>query len=153
SGPLGTVRLRGRRAAAVELRRRRGLDRCAVAPQLHVVPSPARRLAAAGRMADWRAGNPPEERCGRTPLGGAMSLALALPSAARLERLGEPVNDARSQADILLRGAVDALPKGRLLEQLESGRPLRVKLGIDPTSADIHLGHCVVLSKLRAFQD
>jgi tyrosyl-tRNA synthetase len=54
---------------------------------------------------------------------------------------------------MLLRGAVDALPEGRLAEQLEAGRPLRVKLGIDPTSSDIHLGHFVVLNKLRAFQD
>ncbi len=57
------------------------------------------------------------------------------------------------QLQSLLRGTVDALPAGRLAEQLESGRPLRVKLGIDPTTADIHLGHCVVLNKLRAFQD
>src|SRR6185436_13438263 len=42
---------------------------------------------------------------------------------------------------------------GRLDEQLEAGRPLRVKLGIDPTTADIHLGHTVVLEKLREFQD
>ncbi len=63
------------------------------------------------------------------------------------------MNDPRSQADTLLRGAVDALPKGRLAEQLEAGKPLRVKLGIDPTTADIHLGHVVVLNKLRAFQD
>jgi tyrosyl-tRNA synthetase len=40
-----------------------------------------------------------------------------------------------------------------LSEQLDSGRPLRVKLGIDPTTADIHLGHTVVLNKLREFQD
>jgi tyrosyl-tRNA synthetase len=53
----------------------------------------------------------------------------------------------------LLAGSVDALPDGRLAEQLESGRELRVKFGMDPTSADIHLGHCVVLQKLRAFQD
>ncbi|MDX6638535.1 MAG: tyrosyl-tRNA synthetase [Solirubrobacterales bacterium] len=57
------------------------------------------------------------------------------------------------QANALLRSVVDALPKGRLAEQLEAGTPLRVKLGIDPTTADIHLGHCVVLRKLRAFQD
>jgi tyrosyl-tRNA synthetase len=50
-------------------------------------------------------------------------------------------------------GAVDLLPQGRLAEQLELGRPLRVKFGVDPTSPDIHLGHCVVLTKLRAFQD
>jgi tyrosyl-tRNA synthetase len=53
----------------------------------------------------------------------------------------------------LLAGSVDALPAGRLGEQLASGRELRVKFGMDPTSADIHLGHCVVLQKLRVFQD
>jgi tyrosyl-tRNA synthetase len=52
----------------------------------------------------------------------------------------------------LTRNAVDVLPEGRLQEQLESGRPLRVKLGIDPTTADIHLGHTVVLEKLAEFQ-
>jgi tyrosyl-tRNA synthetase len=53
----------------------------------------------------------------------------------------------------LLAGSVDALPEGRLAEQLASGKELRVKFGMDPTSPDIHLGHCVVLQKLRAFQD
>jgi tyrosyl-tRNA synthetase len=52
----------------------------------------------------------------------------------------------------LTRNAVDVLPEGRLAEQLEGGRPLRVKLGIDPTTADIHLGHTVVLEKLAEFQ-
>jgi tyrosyl-tRNA synthetase len=52
----------------------------------------------------------------------------------------------------LTRNAVDVLPEGRLAEQLKSGRPLRVKLGIDPTTADIHLGHTVVLEKLAEFQ-
>jgi len=47
---------------------------------------------------------------------------------------------------------VDVLPEGRLEEQLKGGRPLRVKLGIDPTTADIHLGHTVVLEKLAEFQ-
>ena len=59
-------------------------------------------------------------------------------------------------ADLLARltaGAVDALPEGRLAEQVTKGRPLRVKFGVDPTSPDIHLGHCVVLTKRRAFQD
>ncbi len=52
----------------------------------------------------------------------------------------------------LMRNAVDVLPKGMLAEQLAAGRPLRVKLGIDPTTADIHLGHTVVLEKLHDFQ-
>lgn len=53
----------------------------------------------------------------------------------------------------LLAGAVDALPEGGLARQLALERPLRVKFGVDPTSPDIHFGHCVVLSRLRAFQD
>ncbi|HVV90240.1 MAG TPA: tyrosine--tRNA ligase [Solirubrobacterales bacterium] len=52
----------------------------------------------------------------------------------------------------LTRNAVDVLPAGRLAEQLKMDRPLRVKLGIDPTTADIHLGHTVVLGKLAEFQ-
>jgi tyrosyl-tRNA synthetase len=52
----------------------------------------------------------------------------------------------------LTRNAVDVLPAGRLEQQLRAGRPLRVKLGIDPTTADIHLGHTVVLEKLAEFQ-
>jgi tyrosyl-tRNA synthetase len=57
----------------------------------------------------------------------------------------------------LARNAVDSLPAGELRRKLEiaekEGRPLRVKLGIDPTAPDIHLGHAVVLTKLREFQD
>jgi tyrosyl-tRNA synthetase len=56
-------------------------------------------------------------------------------------------------ASDLLRNAVDALPAGELERKLALGRPLRVKLGVDPTSADLHLGHSVVLGKLREFQD
>src|SRR3954453_20393710 len=59
----------------------------------------------------------------------------------------------REQAAFLLRNTVDALPEGQLERQLAEGRPLRVKLGIDPTAPDIHLGHTVVLRKLREFQD
>jgi tyrosyl-tRNA synthetase len=65
----------------------------------------------------------------------------------------EPANSPTSVLDTLTLGAVDVLPEGRLAEQLAAGRPLRCKLGVDPTSPDIHLGHCVVLTKLRAFQD
>jgi tyrosyl-tRNA synthetase len=56
-------------------------------------------------------------------------------------------------ARFLTRNAVDALPEGELERQLGLGRPLRVKLGVDPTTPDIHLGHTVVLRKLREFQD
>ena len=61
--------------------------------------------------------------------------------------------DSQQQAADLTANAVDVLPEGALAEQLAEGRPLRVKLGIDPTTADIHLGHTVVLAKLREFQE
>ena len=50
-------------------------------------------------------------------------------------------------------GAAQIISEAELREKLALGRPLRVKLGVDPTSADIHLGHSVVLRKLRQFQD
>jgi tyrosyl-tRNA synthetase len=64
---------------------------------------------------------------------------------------------AAEDAARLSRNAVDSLPQGGLAEKLRvaraEDRPLRVKLGIDPTAPDIHLGHAVVLRKLREFQD
>src|SRR5436189_2382445 len=53
----------------------------------------------------------------------------------------------------LIRGAEQAIPDGALAEQLARGRPLRVKLGVDPSRPDLTLGHAVVLRKLRQFQD
>jgi len=58
-----------------------------------------------------------------------------------------------SAAAFLARDAVDCLPEGALERKLGEGRPLRVKLGLDPTAPDVHLGHTVVLRKLREFQD
>src|SRR6266481_1721619 len=54
---------------------------------------------------------------------------------------------------ILRQGAAQIISEAELREKLALGRPLRVKLGVDPTSADIHLGHTIVLRKLRRFQD
>jgi tyrosyl-tRNA synthetase len=56
------------------------------------------------------------------------------------------------QVQELTRNAVAVLPDGALEEKLKLGRPLRVKLGVDPTAPDIHLGFAVVLRKLAAFQ-
>jgi tyrosyl-tRNA synthetase len=58
-----------------------------------------------------------------------------------------------SPAAFLSRNTVDTLPKGALEARLAEGRRLRVKLGLDPTAKDLHLGHTVVLQKLREFQD
>jgi tyrosyl-tRNA synthetase len=60
---------------------------------------------------------------------------------------------AAEEAAWLARNAVDCLPDGGLEAKLALGRPLRVKLGIDPTAPDIHLGFTVVLQKLREFQN
>ncbi len=63
----------------------------------------------------------------------------------------------KEQMDILLRGVSEIIPADELEQKLQksydSGIPLRVKLGVDPTAPDVHLGHTVVMRKLRQFQD
>ncbi len=70
-------------------------------------------------------------------------------------RIGE--GDVEEQLAILRRGAAEIVSEEELRQKLlraaETGRPLRVKLGLDPSAPDIHLGHTVVLRKLRQFQD
>jgi len=61
--------------------------------------------------------------------------------------------DLENTIALLKRGAVNLVSEAELLQKLQSGKKLRVKLGVDPTSSDLHLGHSVVLSKLRQFQD
>lgn len=58
-----------------------------------------------------------------------------------------------SQLPRLVAGAAEVIPPDGLEQKLAAGRPLRVKLGIDPSRPDLHLGHAVVLRKLRHFQD
>jgi tyrosyl-tRNA synthetase len=70
-----------------------------------------------------------------------------------MSAVSEDAGDAREAAAFLARNAVDCLPEGGLERKLALGRPLRVKLGVDPTAPDIHLGHTVVLQKLREFQE
>jgi tyrosyl-tRNA synthetase len=126
--PLLELRLDGRGAGRLFALR---LGLLAPGP---VVPRLGRRGrggAAAGRH---DAGRPHAEKLALAPMASATS---------------EPAE----QAAWLTRNAVDALPEGGLEARLKSGRPLRVKLGIDPTAPDIHLGHTVVLQKLREFQD
>ena len=61
--------------------------------------------------------------------------------------------DPAKSFDLLKNGAARIISEAELREKLSLGRPLRIKLGVDPTSADIHLGHSLVLRKLRQFQD
>jgi tyrosyl-tRNA synthetase len=58
-----------------------------------------------------------------------------------------------SQLALIKRGADELLIEPELVEKLKSGRPLRIKAGFDPTAADLHLGHTVLINKLRHFQD
>lgn len=65
--------------------------------------------------------------------------------------------NAQKQLEILKRGTAEIVPEDELLKKLEksvaTGKPLKIKLGLDPTAPDIHIGHTVVLNKLRQFQD
>ncbi|MBU0671842.1 MAG: tyrosine--tRNA ligase [Candidatus Margulisbacteria bacterium] len=57
------------------------------------------------------------------------------------------------QLKIIKRGAIELLPEAEFIKKLEAGKPLRIKWGADPSAPDIHLGHTVILTKLRQFQE
>lgn len=57
------------------------------------------------------------------------------------------------QFHIIQSGAAQIIPEAALMEKLKRNKPLNIKLGVDPTAPDLHLGHAVPLRKLRAFQD
>lgn len=61
--------------------------------------------------------------------------------------------DIKQQLEIIKSGTVQTLPEADLVKKLSSGKKLKIKLGMDPTAPDLHLGHAVVLSKMRQFQD
>ncbi|TAL74458.1 MAG: tyrosine--tRNA ligase [Rhodanobacter sp.] len=63
------------------------------------------------------------------------------------------MNDPEQALALIARGADEIIKQEDLLERLQSGRPLRVKAGFDPTAPDLHLGHTVLLNKMRQFQD
>ena len=59
----------------------------------------------------------------------------------------------REQLEIIKRGTDEILIESELIEKLKKGVPLKIKAGFDPTAPDLHLGHAVLLNKLRQFQD
>lgn len=61
--------------------------------------------------------------------------------------------DVNEALELIRRGADEILVESELVERLKSGRPLRVKAGFDPTAPDLHLGHTVLINKLRHFQE
>lgn len=83
-----------------------------------------------------------------------MHLMFAQPSAF-FERVLYPfaMSSITDQLDTLMRGTAQVISERELLKKLERGKPLRAKLGVDPTAPDLHLGHGVPLEKLRQFQE
>ncbi|HPF60056.1 MAG TPA: tyrosine--tRNA ligase [Candidatus Competibacteraceae bacterium] len=63
------------------------------------------------------------------------------------------MHSVKESLQLIKRGAVDLLLEDELVERLKTGRPLRIKAGFDPTAPDLHLGHTVLINKLRQFQD
>src|SRR5688572_9789496 len=61
--------------------------------------------------------------------------------------------DVQAQLEVIKRGAVEVLPEEELVKKLRAGRPLRVKAGFDPTAPDLHLGHTVLIQKMKQFQE
>ena len=61
--------------------------------------------------------------------------------------------DINKQIELIKKGAFDIVSEDELKEKLKKTRPLRIKLGVDPSRPDLHLGHAVVLKKLKHFQD
>ncbi|HBI26614.1 MAG TPA: tyrosine--tRNA ligase, partial [Peptococcaceae bacterium] len=75
----------------------------------------------------------------------------------RIIELSDLVKDIDKQLEIIRRGTAEIIPEDELVKKLERSikedRPLKVKLGMDPTAPDIHLGHTVVLHKMRQLQE
>lgn len=63
------------------------------------------------------------------------------------------MSDVASALELILRGTDEVLPKKALIKKLEQNRSLRIKAGFDPTAPDLHIGHTVLINKLRQFQD
>jgi len=61
--------------------------------------------------------------------------------------------DIQSSLDLIKRGCDEILIEDELISKLKKGTPLRIKCGFDPTAPDLHLGHTVLINKLRVFQD
>ena len=59
----------------------------------------------------------------------------------------------KSDLEVLIRGSEEIIPEDSFLEKIKGKKKLRIKAGFDPTSPDLHLGHTVLLNKMKLFQD
>lgn len=94
----------------------------------------------------------------RSSRSGSRSIALKFPGflvrlAAFISSVGPPMKSVQEQLSVIKRGADEVLVESELVNKLGRGRPLRVKAGFDPTAPDLHLGHTVLINKLRQLQD
>ena len=71
----------------------------------------------------------------------------------RPPRTDNDMTDAKEALALIARGTDDIIQAEDLEKRLGEGRPLRIKVGFDPTAPDIHLGHTVIINKMRVFQD
>lgn len=70
-----------------------------------------------------------------------------------IEPYGSDMKSVEEQLALIKRGAEEVLVESELVEKLKRGQPLRIKAGFDPTAPDLHLGHTVLINKLRQFQE
>ena len=63
------------------------------------------------------------------------------------------MNDFKKQLEIIKQGIDEIIGEDDLIEKLKSGKKLTIKVGFDPTAPDLHVGHTVILRKMRQFQD
>lgn len=89
----------------------------------------------------------PAKRAGGRPCRAAVTVPFSA------EEAEAPVLSADEQLHIITSGIAALVPEADMVKKLARGKPLRVKLGVDPTAPDLHLGHAVPLRKLRQFQD
>jgi tyrosyl-tRNA synthetase len=61
--------------------------------------------------------------------------------------------DVQAQLEVIKRGVVEVLPEDELVSKLRTGRRLKIKAGFDPTAPDLHLGHTVLIHKMKQFQE
>ncbi|MEW8462000.1 MAG: tyrosine--tRNA ligase, partial [Candidatus Thiodiazotropha endolucinida] len=63
------------------------------------------------------------------------------------------MTDVTGSLELIKRGTEEVLPEDLLIKKLQRGKPLKIKAGFDPTAPDLHLGHTVLINKLRQFQE
>src|SRR5439155_20069843 len=140
-----------RASGSMTIRTGIGSGRCSTVPNAATTPNSGTATAAAShrrRLPPERATIPISSLC----MIGGRSNRKSLTNNRPISHL-HAMSDIDHQLRVIKRGCDELIVEAELREKLKSGRPLRVKLGLDPTAPDLHLGHTVVINKLRQFQD